>query len=169
MSIFDLAVLICMVVNILLSMWRGLISEAINFSSWIVALIASWVFYPIIAQTIFSTMENRFAASAAAFALLFFAVRIAMHGIRNLLNSLIDASPLNFINRILGACLGTIKAIFIITALVALSAFTALPESDAWQSAFSSPYFEQLALSAASFLPDFWAERISDAFFPYSP
>lgn len=160
MNTFDYLVLLFLLIHILLSAWRGFVSEAVNFSAWILSILAAWLLYPTASSLFFGSMENKMFASIIAFGLVFICMRILMYALRNLLNAIIEATPLSIINRILGVILGVCKGIVYTTLLVSLLVFSDLPQSIQWKQALTLPYFEQLSLIAAPFLPDFWAEQI---------
>lgn len=164
MNTFDSIIILCLLINTLLSTWRGFVSEAVNFSAWILSIVAAWLFYPAAATLFLSGLDQAILANIIGFLIVFICVRILMYALRNLLNTIIEATPLSFVNRLLGSVLGIIKGIAIVVLLTALASFTDFPQSTEWHNALIVPFFEQLTLNVMPFLPDFWAEQITHAF-----
>ena len=160
MALFDMLALGVIVVCVVISMMRGVIAELLVLITWIVALIVAKVFATSFAEFALTAIQPPALAVVVGFVLLFAAAWLVQYLLRSLLTTAISAVGLGSVNRFLGGLFGAVKGVIIVTLAVLVCAFTDLPQTDAWRTALSAPYFEALAQIAVPYLPPFMAEQI---------
>lgn len=157
-TMFDGIALGVIFICTLTSLMRGVVAELVSLLTWVVSFMAARLFAPTVGNLAFST-QTALVAEIGGFVLTFIAVGLLMRLLRSFLSSLVYSLGLGGINRLLGAVLGMIKGVFIITLAVMLLSLTHLPQTQDWQNAWSSSYFEQLA---KLFLP-YLSEALTEA------
>ncbi|MDO5687397.1 MAG: CvpA family protein [Neisseria sp.] len=152
MTIFDGLALGTILVLMLISMMRGLVSEVVALARWVVGLLAAWLFAGTFAELALSGIQPPALAHAVAFVAIFVLVFIVMYMLRELLNAVVSKIGLGGVNRILGGVFGCIKGIALVTLVVMLCRFTDLPSEPAWQMSLSAPFFESLGQMALPYV-----------------
>lgn len=154
LTTFDLIAMATILICVILSAMRGLIREILSFFGWIIALVGARFLALDAANLIFPTLSPRELAVVCGFVLVYIAVKIMLTILNNILDFTIEKIHLSFLNRALGAVLGSMKGILFVAIAVLVASFSNLPQSDAWKNAISAPFFEQLASHGVSLLPE---------------
>lgn len=160
MALFDILALGIIGICVIVSMVRGVISEAASLITWVVAFIAAKSFADPFAKIALKSFEPHGLAVVVAFIIIFFAAWLLQHFLRSLLTAAVSAIGLGSVNRLLGGVFGAAKGILIVTLAVLVCSFTDLPKTDGWHRSVSAYYFESLAKMAVPYLPTVLAERI---------
>ncbi len=156
----DYVLLGIVLVSAMLSLWRGLVREAISLASWIAALWVAMLFFDHLGSWLASWIETRSARNVVAFAILF-VVTVLIGGLVNYLaGQLVSKTGLSGTDRALGMIFGIGRGIVIVAVLVMLAGLTALPEDPWWNESVLMPHFQDMAIWLRSFLPDSIAENI---------
>lgn len=161
MALFDILALGAIGICVILSMMRGMITEAASLITWIVAFFAAKAFAVPFADTAFQSFASRQLAVALSFVVLFFAAWLVQRFLRSLLTTAVQSVGLGGLNRLLGGLFGAVKGILLVTVAVIACSFTDLPQTDGWRQSFSAAYFETLAQFAVSYLPEAFADKIT--------
>ena len=161
MTIFDYVVLGIFFVSIILSIVRGLVREVLSIAGWVIAFIAASTFAYDFEPYIPPELSGESLRIIAAFILVFIATLIISVMVTMLLNALIKNVGLGFIDRILGAFFGFVRALVIVLVLVLLAGLTALPQQFLWRQAMLSPTLEMLALQVLPWLPSDLSKHIN--------
>lgn len=160
MTLFDYLAIGVIVLSIIVSMIRGVISEVASLFTWVIAFFAAKLFAIPLADIAFQSVQPHALAVAGSFILIFLVVWLGQHFLRTLLTSLIAAIGLGGINRMLGGVFGAVKGLALVTLAVLVCAFTDLPRTPEWQHSFTAPFFETLASFAVPYLPEYLADKI---------
>lgn len=159
-TLFDMLAVGTIVVCLMISTSRGLVSELFDFFGWIVSLLVARMSAATVADSILTMMQPRQMAVMCAFVLVFITVRLFQHFLRFALNSAISKAKLTNINRMLGGVLGTLKGTLFVCLAVLMCSFSKLPQSDDWQNAATSEFFENLVKAGVPVLPDVFADQV---------
>lgn len=157
---FDFLTFSTLLVCIVLSTARGFVSELFDFGGWVISLIFARALCISVAEAAFPNMEPYEMAVVFAFVLVFIIMRLLQYFLRSALNKYIYQTKLNYMNRLMGCCVGLMKGLFIISLVVLVCAFTPLPERESWQRAISSRFFENMAAMSVPYLPPFLGEQV---------
>lgn len=153
MAYFDLLTLGVIAICVLVSMWRGVVAETVSLLTWVVAFVSVRVGAVSVAEHVFTGIRPQGLAVLAAVLLLFSLSWVGMRLLRSALTTAVQAVGLGGLNRFLGGFFGLLKGVLLVTLVVFLASFTALPRSVEWQSARSAFVFEALARLALPYLP----------------
>lgn len=160
-TLFDFLAFGIIFVCLTLSAMRGLVAEVVSFGAWIAALVAARLFAVPVSDVVFANMQPRPMAVVCAFVLIYVLARLATLFIQYALDFVIKTAKLSSLNRLLGALLGAAKGIVVVSIVVLACSFSSLPQDPEWQNAYTSPFFEELAMLAVPYLPEFLAEQIT--------
>ncbi|MFM1988487.1 MAG: Pur regulon 18 kDa protein [Pseudomonadota bacterium] len=146
---WDWFVLIVAVLSVGIGLIRGLVRTVFALAAWVVGLLG----VPLASPPVIGVLPEavpRPVVYLVVFLLLFVAVRmlgsLAARGLRGL--------GLGGVDRLLGAVLGTVRAVIVIL-LAALGAHLAgFSEHPSWTQAFSRPLLDALVHKAEPFLPE---------------
>lgn len=164
MTTFDLLALGAILVCLLISASRGVFRELVSFLGWIIALIFAR-FYAIFAADVFlSSLQPRSLAVVIGFVLCYIACRLVLVLVAHLLDFTLKTIKLSALNRVLGASIGFVKGVLLVSIVVLLCSFSTLPEQASWKNALTAPWFEQLAALGLPYLPDFLQQHSSLSF-----
>jgi membrane protein required for colicin V production len=129
----DLSLLAVLALSVVVGLWRGLVFELMSLIGWVVAYIAAQAWSPLLAPRLPIGTPGSALQQGAAFALTFLAALIAWAVLARLLRLLVHATPLTFIDRVLGAGFGLLRGAVLLLAVSTVVAFTPAMHSQAWQ------------------------------------
>ncbi len=137
-----------LLISIVLGVLRGLVRTVFALAGWIVALIgAPLLTNPVIAATGW-TLPPLFLA-----VLLFFALLISVRMAGALLAKALARVGLGIADRTLGAALGVLRALVVITIVALIGRHLGADREPAWQQALSRPLLDELVSWAQPYLP----------------
>lgn len=154
MNWVDFTILGIMLISTLLSIWRGLIKEALSLVSWIVAVWVALNFSEAFSVYLTRWIDLPSARMAVAFTILFIVVLLLGSLVNYLASQFIQKTGLSGTDRILGSVFGVTRGVVIISVLVLLAGLTAVPMDPWWHDSLLLPYFEQLAIMIRDYFPD---------------
>ncbi|WP_439107035.1 CvpA family protein [Congregibacter sp.] len=115
---FDWVVVVIVALSALLSLWRGFVREAISLAGWVVAFILANLLAVTVADQIGDLIANRTGRYIVAWSLVFVLTLVASSLSAKLFASLVKASGLGVLDRLLGSVFGILRGALIVMALV---------------------------------------------------
>jgi membrane protein required for colicin V production len=138
----------------LLSLWRGLVKEAISLVIWIAAFGIGIAFSPKLSALLASSVENDSLRLILAFILLFIGTLLVGGLINRILASLLKVAGLSGTDRLLGMVFGIFRgAIVVLACLIIVPPLVAIDQELWWRESMLIPQFlmlEDWALQAFS-------------------
>jgi membrane protein required for colicin V production len=144
----DLIILGIIAFSILISFWRGFISEVLSFASWVIAFLIAGNFYlylgSYLAQIDQPTLQQSELLRNGLAALILFIVSLIFCSlIESLIYRLVEFSSLTTVDRILGGAFGALRGVLIVSALLFFAdAFTTASQSDLWKESHLISHFD---------------------------
>ena len=129
----DLTLLAVLVVSVVVGLWRGLVFELMALVGWVVAYVAAQAWSPLLAPHLPVGAPGSAVQQGAAFTLTFLVALIAWAIVARLVRLLVHATPLTFIDRVLGAGFGLLRGAVLLLAVSTVVAFTPAARSQPWQ------------------------------------
>ena len=160
MEAFDWVVIAIVLISAAIGAWRGLVGEALAILSWVIALVAAWVFGASVGQNLFATMADPALRMAAGFAAVIALVLVTMALLKILLRKILKALGLSLTDRLLGFMFGVLRGGAIVLLLVMVGGLTTAPRMPWWKEASLSPPLEIMVLALRPMLPPDLAKRI---------
>lgn len=130
-------------VSCVFSLLRGFVKEALSLVGWILAVFVAVAFHERLAEVFARWIETPSLRLLLAFATLFFITLLIGAIINKLVATLIAASGLGGIDRLLGMVFGVARGLLIVLALVILLPMALPVKSDSWWAGSTLiPHFE---------------------------
>ncbi len=145
----DIIIIGLIAFSILVSLWRGFVSEALSLAGWVIAFWAASNFYPYL--SVYLTQINsiylqnsEFLRNGVSAGILFISVLIICGVINALLGKIIDTTGiLSTTDRFLGGAFGALRGILIVAAaLFFFDTFTSANQSELWKESQLIPHFD---------------------------
>ncbi|HRA78623.1 MAG TPA: CvpA family protein [Burkholderiaceae bacterium] len=145
---WDYFVIATLLISIALGLLRGLVRTVFALAAWVVALIgAPLVTGPLLAVTGWS-LHPLFVA-----VLVFFALLISVRLLGGLIARVLAKVGLGLADRSLGAVLGVVRALIVVTIVALVARHLGADRDPAWQQALSRPLLDELVSWVMPYLP----------------
>lgn len=154
MTTLDLAATGIVLISILLSLMRGLITEVLSLSSWIIAFWVSKDYAGKVATLFAPVVGLNSSHILIGYVLTFIGIWLLTIFLRVLLTRMIDIAGLGFINRSMGAAFGFFRGCLIVAVLTLIGGFTDLPQTPIWKESVLTVPFERIVLSFSHWMPE---------------
>jgi len=119
MLLFDIIAGVFLLLFLLKGLKNGFVIELASLAALVFGIIAAVKFSAVTAIWLSGFMESRY-LSVLAFVVVFIVVVIAVHIIAHTIDKLMKAIALGWVNRLIGALFGLLKAAFLVSALILL-------------------------------------------------
>jgi len=145
---WDYFVMAALLISVALGMLRGLVRTVFALAAWIVALIGTPLATgPLLALTGWS-LHPLFVA-----VLVFFVLLVAVRLLGGLIARALAKVGLGLADRSLGAVLGVVRALIIVTIVALVARHLGADRDAAWQQALSRPLLDELVSWVTPYLP----------------
>ena len=159
----DAAALVVWLWSALTGAWRGLVFEVISLVSWVLALLAAWLFADLVAMALPWQDWPEGALHALGFALVLLGVRVVLKLVALGLRSLIQSSVLSGVDRLLGAVFGALRGGLLLALVTLLVLMTPLRDAAAWKASWAAVWLTQGVVAARPWispkLQSLWPEK----------
>jgi membrane protein required for colicin V production len=153
MSTVDLVLLVILGVSIILGLWRGFVFEVLSLLGWVVAYFAAQWAVPFLGPHLPVGAPGSAVNAATAFVIAFVLVLIIWGLLARLVKLLIEATPLSFIDRGMGAVFGLLRGLVLLLAAATLILITPIAHSAAWQESRGAAWLTALLQDVKPLLP----------------
>lgn len=133
MTTIDLAILLLLAFGVIMGWLRGLLKEVASLIGFVVGLIVARLFYEPVSQWVLGLVSNAssgvgaiYAVKIIVFVLLWVIVPIVLGQIANLLTKALKAARLNGLNRLLGAAIGAMKYLLLLSCVLVTMDFVGI-------------------------------------------
>ena len=136
------------VFSLLISLWRGFVSEVLSLASWVAAFFVASKFYPYLSSFLMTIdvpqiQSSEYLRNGISAGILFLATLIVMSIVNALLSQLVTKTGLSGTDRVLGGAFGVIRGIFIVAAILFFfDTFTQFSQSEFWKESQLIPHFD---------------------------
>ncbi|MHA7833037.1 MAG: CvpA family protein [Algiphilus sp.] len=160
MNWVDYCVIAAVVVSAFIGVLRGFVREALNLSSWVLAVVAAILFGPVVDGWLVGLIALDPARLIAAYLAVFIGTLIVGSVVTYLVASAIRGTPFSGADRALGALFGTARGLLLVILVIAGAGLTVLEREPWWQSSVLVQSLEPYAAWAREQLPREWIEDI---------
>ena len=145
----DIIIIGIIAFSILVSLWRGFVSEALSLGGWIIAFWIASSFYPYLSSYLAQInsvylQNSEFLRNGVAAAILFIITLLVCGIISGLLQKMVDMTGvLSTTDRILGGAFGVLRGVLIVAALLFFAdTFTSINQNELWTESKLIPHFD---------------------------
>ncbi len=156
----DWALVAVLALSVGVGLWRGLTFEVLSLLGWVAAYVAAQVFAVSLAPMLPIGSPGGALNQGAAFALLFIVALVVWAIASRLLRQVIHATPLQAIDRVLGAGFGLLRGAVLLLAVTTVVALTPAVRSPAWQDSLGAVWLSALLHSLKPMLPESLAQHL---------
>lgn len=156
----DWALLALVAVSMLVGVVRGLAYEVMSLMGWVVAYVAAPALSPLVSPALPVGRTGSGLNAAAAFVAVFVATLLVWSLLSWLIRQLVKASPLNPLDRALGALFGVLRGILAALVLATAVQMTPLYETPAWQASRAAEGLDLLLAGLKPLLPEPVSRRL---------
>jgi membrane protein required for colicin V production len=149
----DAALLAVLLGSVLLGLARGVTYELMGLAGWVVAYFAAAWLAPQAAPHIPVGMPDSALNQSAALVLCFVVVLVAWGLLARVLRLLIKATPLSFLDRVLGAVFGALRGAVLLLLVATVVALTPAAQSPSWQASTAAPVLLGAVKGVKTLLP----------------
>ncbi len=142
----DIVIAGIIVLSALFSLMRGFVREALSLAGWIASFWVALTFAGDLAESFLSGISVPSLRVAVAFTILFVLILVIMALINKLASQLIKKSGLTGTDRMIGMIFGVVRGALIVSVLVLLAGFTAMPQDPWWQESVLIDVFHEFAI-----------------------
>jgi membrane protein required for colicin V production len=149
----DIAILSIIGVSAVISLFRGLVREALSLVGLAVSIWIAVTFYNQAADLLIEYISIPTGRRVLAFVAIVVVSLLVTGIINHIIGKLVENTGLSGTDRMLGVIFGAVRGIAIVGVLVLLLGLTQVPSDPWWHESMFMKHFEELALVAISFLP----------------
>lgn len=154
MNWVDYLILGILLVSVLVGILRGFIREVMAIIVWAAAISLAYLGVGRGAELLSNSIEVPSVRVIVAFGAIFLVVLLVGGLLTWLIGRLISSTGLAPTDRLIGMVFGLARGVAIIGVAVLLARFTPFPQDPWWRHSQLLPYFERVAESAESWLPE---------------
>ena len=129
----DLVLLGIFLLSVLIGLWRGFVFEIVSLLGWLVAFIIANSAGPFLADLVPLDNANAQVRLWAAYIVVFVLVLLTCTLLARMLRALIAATPLSFVDRLLGGVFGVVRGALILVVVGTLVTLSPYANSTAWK------------------------------------
>lgn len=148
MNWVDGLIVLLVLSSAILGVIRGLLTELVALATWILAILASWLWSHQLANQFSFLIQNDTLRQIFAVALIIVSILIGGALLRYLLNGLVKITGLNVMNRLLGLLFGGVRGIIIVSIMINLLFSTTVARNIAWKTSILVPIFQYYSSEA---------------------
>ncbi|GAB4192893.1 MAG: CvpA family protein [Wenzhouxiangellaceae bacterium] len=149
----DYLILAILLLSIVVGLWRGFLREVMAIAVWLAAL---WLAYRGVGEgalMLEGWIEVPSVRIIVAFASIFIVVLVIGGLLSWLLGRVIATTGLGGTDRLIGMIFGLARGVVLVAVAVLLARFTPFPQDPWWRQSRLLPYFERVAETAETWLP----------------
>ena len=156
----DWALLAVLLLSVIVGLWRGLVFELLSLAGWVAAFIAAQWFAPTVAPWLPLGTPGSALNFALAFAVTFVVALLIWAMASKLVRLLIHATPLQPIDRLLGAVFGLVRGLVLLLVVTTLVLLSPARSSAAWKQSQGAAWLTALFHGLKPMLPAPLADRL---------
>jgi membrane protein required for colicin V production len=156
----DWALLAVLLLSVIVGLWRGLVFEILSLAGWVAAFIAAQWCTPSVAPWLPFGVPGSALNFALAFAITFVVALLLWAIASKLIRLLVHATPLQPIDRLLGAVFGLVRGLVLLLVVTTLVLLSPARSSAAWKQSQGAAWLTALFHGLKPMLPASLAERL---------
>lgn len=160
MSPADWLIVLAIATSVVIGLFRGLVVEVMALLVWALALAASALLAPKLADALGTAIETPSARIFLAYALVFVGVLLVGAIATWMLRKLVAGTGLSGTDRLLGGVFGIARGVVLVVLVVLMLGLTPLPRDAWWRGSHLLPHVVVLAERARAQLPERIAAQI---------
>jgi membrane protein required for colicin V production len=149
----DLSLLAILGISVLVGLWRGFVFEIVSLLGWVIAFVLANTLAPLLSPLLPWGEPGSPERFWIAYVLLFVLILILCSILARLMRALISATPLTFIDRLLGGAFGVARGAVVLVIVAMLVTLSPFAHSSAWRQSHGALWLGQAIESLKPVLP----------------
>jgi membrane protein required for colicin V production len=149
----DLGLVGLLLISIIVGLVRGFVFEALSLAAWVIAYFAAPFLAPVVEGWLPAAAHDGGWQHLAAIVLAFVLVLVLVSIVARLLRTLIHATPLKFVDRLLGSGFGLLRGLLLCLLVGVLIGFTPLRKHPVWTESQARPLLGSALRALGPLLP----------------
>ncbi len=162
MAVADLFFLALVVVSAIISLFRGLMREALSLTAWVLAFVVALRFGQPVSEYLTPYVSVPSVRLATAYAVLFLGTLIIGAVVNFFIGKMVRATGFSGTDRLLGMIFGVARGLAIIIIAIMLARLTVVREDPWWKESFFIEYLEPWAIELQAMLPENVTQQIGN-------
>ena len=150
----DITILVILGVSVLISVIRGFVKEAMSLVVWIAAFWVAITFSARLSGVLAQWISDPMIQRVAAYIILFVTTLIIGAIVNYIIGQLVKKTGLTGTDRMIGVVFGLTRGVVIVSALIILSGYTTLPQSEVWSKSLLIKQVEPAVEQVRKMLPE---------------
>ena len=142
----DIVIAGIIALSALFSLIRGFVREALSLVGWLASFWVALTFAGDLAESFLTGISAPSLRVAVAFSILFVLTLVITALINKLVSQLVKKTGLTGTDRMIGMIFGVLRGAVIVSVLVLLAGFTAMPQDSWWQESILIDVFHEFAV-----------------------
>ena len=134
----DIALLAVFCLSVLVGLWRGFVFEIVSLLGWLVAFIIANAAGPVVADYIPLGDASSATRLWAAYIFVFVLLLLTCTLLARMLRALVAATPLSFIDHLLGGVFGVVRGALVLVVVALLVLLSPYATSEPWKNSHGS-------------------------------
>lgn len=153
LSPLDWALLGVLAVSVVVGLVRGIVFEVLSLAGWVVAYVVAQLYGAQLAAHLPYGLGGAATHQAAGFVLAFIGTLVLCTLLARLARALVAATPLSFIDRVLGAGFGLVRGLVVLLVATTLVLLTPAARAPWWQASVGAAWLGTLLDGLRPLLP----------------
>ncbi len=142
-----------LLVSVVMGLARGVTYELMGLTGWVVAYFAAAWLVPQVAPHIPVGLQESALNQSATLVVCFIGVLVAWGLLARVISLLVKATPLSFLDRVLGAVFGALRGGVLLLLVATVVALTPAAQSPAWRASTAAPLLMGAVKGVKTLLP----------------
>ncbi len=156
----DWVLLAVLLLSIVVGLWRGLVFEILSLVGWVAAYVAAQALVSMVAPLLPIGTPGGALNQGVTFAILFVFALIIWALLSRLLRMVIHATPLQAVDRVLGAGFGLLRGALLLLVMAIVVTLTPAARSPAWQDSQGAAWLGAMLIGLKPVLPESLAQHL---------
>lgn len=156
----DWVLLAVLLLSIVVGLWRGLVFEILSLVGWVAAYVAAQALVSTVAPLLPIGTPGGALNQGVTFAILFVFALIIWALLSRLLRMVIHATPLQAVDRVLGAGFGLLRGALLLLVMATVVTLTPAARSPAWQDSQGAAWLGAMLNGLKPVLPESLAQHL---------
>ena len=154
MNTIDLVVIGVVIISVILAFFRGFVREFLSLSTWVIAIWLGLTLCQTLSDMMSGMISHAQARTALAFFIIFIVVMVIGTIVGYLVSTLIKATPLSGIDRLLGMIFGFVRGVILVALVIVGGQYTEMDQNKSWQQSQFLKQIQPLANWLSGFFPE---------------
>jgi membrane protein required for colicin V production len=154
MAILDIVIIVLIFISVLVGLLRGFTKELMSIAAWVISIYLAFNFYHLITPYLAAYINQDNLSNIAGGAIIFVGSLFTLSMVGYLISKAVAATGIKGTDRVLGAVLGLVRGVLIISLFVVVTSIFNVKSTSWWNNSEFIAHFVPIADAINSVLPE---------------